>query len=132
MDRKAAIREYKESHRLTGVYQIRNKVNGKVWIDSSTNVPAKFNRYRLQLNVGSHPSRSLQEDWREFGEGAFEFELLEPLEPRSDPNYDYASDLEALEDLWLEKVEPYDGQGYNQRKKTTEERLRMIAASRKL
>lgn len=132
MDRKAAIREYKDSHRPMGVYQIRNTVNGKVWIDSSVNVPAKFNRYRLQLNAGSHPSRTLQADWIELGETAFEFELLEPLEPRSDANYDYAEDLEVLEDLWLEKVGPYGDKGYNERKKTREERLRMIAANRKL
>ena len=132
MDRKAAIREYKDSHRPMGVYQIRNTVNGKVWIDSSTNVPAKFNRYRLQLDAGSHVSSTLQADWNEFGPDAFEFEMLEPLEPRSDLSYDYASDLEVLEDLWLEKLEPYGDKGYNERKKTREERLRMIAANRKL
>jgi hypothetical protein len=132
MDRKAAIRDYKSSHRPMGVYQIRNSVNGKVWIDSSVNVPAKFNRYRLQLDAGSHVSKDLQSDWNEFGPDAFEFELLEPLEPRSDPGYDYASDLEVLEDLWLEKLKPYDDKGYNERKKTREERLRMIAANRKL
>ena len=132
MDRKAAIREYKSSHRPMGVYQIRNTVNGKVWIDSSTNVPAKFNRYRLQLDAGSHVSSTLQADWNEFGPDAFEFEMLEPLEPRSDLSYDYASDLEVLEDLWLEKLEPYGDKGYNERKKTREERLRMIAANRKL
>lgn len=132
MDRKAAIREYKDSHRPMGVYQIRNTINEKVWIDSSVNVPAKFNRYKLQLNAGLHPSKTLQADWNEFGEDAFEFELLEPLEPRSDPNYDYAGDLECLEDLWFEKLEPYGEKGYNERKKTREERLRMIAANRKL
>ena len=132
MDRKAAIREYKDSHRPMGVYQIRNTINEKVWIDSSVNVPAKFNRYKLQLNAGSHPSKTLQADWNEFGEDAFEFELLEPLEPRCDPNYDHAGDLECLEDLWLKKLEPYGEKGYNERKKTREERLRMIAANRKL
>lgn len=126
MDRKAAIREYKLSHRPMGVFQIRNTANGKVWIDSSTNIPGKFNRHRLQLNVGSHVSRELQADWKEFGEAAFEFETLEPLEPRDDMSYDYASDLEVLKDLWLEKIEPYGDNGYNERKKTREERLQMI------
>jgi len=131
-DRRQAKLDYKLSHRPMGVYQIRNKVNGKVWIDSSNNVPAKFNRYRLQLDADSHPSKPLQSDWKELGADAFEFELLEPLEPRDDPSYDHASDLEVLEDLWLEKLEPYGDKGYNERKKTREERLRMIAANRKL
>jgi hypothetical protein len=132
IDKKAAILEYKMSHRPMGVYQIRNTVNGKVWIDSSTNVPAKYNRYRLNLELGSHPSKALQADWKEFGEEAFLFEMLEPLEPRDDLRYDYKSDLEVLEDLWLEKVEPYGDKGYNEPKKSREERLRMIAANRKL
>jgi hypothetical protein len=39
--------------------------------------------------------------------------------------------LEVLEDLWLEKLLPYSEKGYNEPKKTTEERLQMIRANRK-
>lgn len=113
-----------------GVYSIRNRRTGKIWIDSSIDIPSRINRYRMQLTSGMHPSKALQADWNEFGPDAFEFETLEPLEPRSDPKYDYRSDLEVLEDLWLEKLEPYGEKGYNERKKTREERLRMIAANR--
>ena len=44
----------------------------------------------------------------------------------------HSADLETLEDLWLEKLEPFGDNGYNERKLTREERLRMIAANRKL
>jgi hypothetical protein len=37
----------------------------------------------------------------------------------------------VLEDLWLEKLEPYGEKGYNERKLSREERLRMIAANKK-
>jgi hypothetical protein len=74
----------------------------------------------------------MQADWNEFGESAFEFETMEPLEPREDPNYDYKSDLATLEELWIEKVQPFGDMGYNERKLTREERLQMIAANRKL
>lgn len=132
MDRKAALLEYKLSHRPMGVFQIRNTTNDKVLVDSSTNIPGKINRHRFALNMGSHSSKALQADWNELGETHFEFETIEPVEPRDDPNYDYAADLVTLEDLWLEKLEPYGEKGYNERKKTREERLRMIAANRKL
>jgi hypothetical protein len=56
--------------------------------------------------------------------------LLEDVTPKDDPNYDYKADLEFLEDLWLEKLEPYGERGYNEKKKTREERLQMIAAKR--
>lgn len=130
IDKKAAIREYKLSHRPMGVFQIRNKFSGKVLIDSSINVPGKINRHTLQLNIGSHSNKTLQADWKEFGPDAFEFETLEPLEPRDDPNYDYAADLSVLEELWLERASPFGENGYNEKKLTREERLQMIAANR--
>jgi hypothetical protein len=132
MNKKEAIRDYKLSHRPMGVFQIRNKTNDKVFIDSSNNIPGKINRHKFALNAGQHVSKSLQADWNELGESAFEFETVEPLEPRDDPQYDYRSDLTTLEDLWLEKVQPFDERGNNQRKMSRGERLRMIAANRKV
>ena len=132
MDKAAAKLEYKLGHRPMGVFQIRNRNTGKVFVDSSTNIPGKINRHKFSLNAGLHPSKELQIDWNEVGEAAFVFETLEPVEPRDDQNYNYAADLEVLEDLWLEKLQPYEAKGYNERKKTREERLRMIAANRKL
>jgi len=115
-----------------GVFQIRNRANDRLFVDSSTNIPGRINRHRFSLNAGLHNSKTLQADWKEFGEEVFEFETLEPVEPREDLNYDYASDLETLEDLWLEKLEPYGDKGYNERKMTRDERLQMIRANRKL
>ena len=131
MNKKDAIREYKMSHRPMGVFQIRNTRNEKVFIDSSNNIPGKINRHKFALNAGQHASKTLQADWNQFGESAFAFETVEPLEPRDDPRYDYKSDLDTLESLWLEKIEPYDDKGYNKRKMTREERLRMIATNRR-
>lgn len=131
MDKKAAIREYKLAHRPMGVFQILNKANGKVFLDSSNNVPGKINRHRFALNLGNHASKSLQNDWNELGEDAFEFETLEMVEPRDDPNYDHKADLDVLLELWLEKLEPFGDKGYNERKMTRGERLQMIAANRR-
>ena len=131
MDKKEAIREYKMSHRPMGVFQIANKVNGKVLVDVSNNIPGKVNRHKFALNAGSHENKGLQADWKEFGPDSFEFETLEPLEPRDDPSFDYKSDLDTLLELWLEKVEPFGDKGYNEQKMTREERLQMIAANRK-
>jgi len=111
-----------------GIYLIRNLVNGKVFVGSSVDLPAMFNRLRFQLAAGAHPNKPLEADWKLFGGPKFEFEVLEELVHRDDPNYDYKADLEALEDLWLEKLEPYGEKGYNEKKKTREERLRMIAS----
>lgn len=132
MDKKNAILEYKLSHRPMGVFQIGNTVNDRGSVDSSINVPGKINRHKFQLNAGVHPGKSLKSDWNEHGEAAFEFEILEDVMPREDPAYNYAADLDFLENLWLEKLMPSGERGYNERKKTREERLRMITANRKL
>ena len=113
-----------------GIFLIRNLVNDKVFVGSSMNLDAMFNRIRFQLYAGAHTIKSLESDWKQLGSSKFTFEVLEEIVPRDDPNYNYAADLETLEDLWLEKLEPYDDKGYNERKKTREERLRMIADKR--
>ena len=113
MDRKSIIREYKDTHRPMGVYMIKNKVNGKVLIGSSTNLPAILNRYRAELKMGSCRNILLQNEWQQFGSDAFEFVEAELLEPLDDPNYDPSEDLKFLEELWTEKLSPYGDKGYN-------------------
>lgn len=131
MDKKAAKLAYKASRRPMGVFAVRNLVNGKVFVGSSTDLSAIFNRIRFQLYAGAHPVKELEADWKRYGTGKFEFEVLEELPPQTDSNYDPAADLETLEDLWLEKLQPFGDKGYNEKKLTREERLRMIAANRK-
>ncbi len=62
MDKKALIREYKETSRPMGVYCIRNTVNGKLLIGKSIDLPSILNRQRAQLRSGSHPNPTLQTD----------------------------------------------------------------------
>ncbi len=117
MDKKALIREYKETPRPMGVFQVRNTVNGKVFIGTSVNLPAMLNRQQSQLRFGGHPNKQLQKDWAEFGPEAFEFEVLDTLPPPARPDYDPSNDLRALEELWLDKLSPFDERGYNARPK---------------
>jgi len=121
-------KEYKLNHRPMGIYQIRNMVNEKVLIGASLNLPGVFNKYKLQLRMGSHLNRALQSEWNEFGAKCFAFEILDEITPKE--GRDHQEELAFLEDLWLEKLEPYGDRGYNEKKKTKEERLRLIARNR--
>lgn len=113
IDKKAKIREYKNTPRPMGIFQIKNTRNGKVLIGSSKDVPAILNRYRTELKLGNCRNRVLQEEWNECGPEAFAFEELETLKPLDDPEYDPAEDLRFLEELWAEKLKPYGDKGYN-------------------
>lgn len=113
MDRKAKIRAYKDKLRPMGVYQIRNKVNGKLLIGLSVDLTAILNRCRAELKMGSFRNLALQKEWKEFGPDRFEFKALETLEAMDDPTYDPGEDLKVLEALWIEKLSPFGASGYN-------------------
>ena len=104
-DRKALIREYKQTPQPAGVYCVRNTATGKSLIGSSVNLPGMLNRQRFQLEHGSHPDRELQSDWKTLGPEAFEFEVLDRLKPRDEPGYDPTEDLRTLKEMWLEKLQ---------------------------
>jgi hypothetical protein len=129
-DKKRLKQEYKQNPRPMGVFLIRNMVNEKVFIGVSLDLPGIINRHKFQLTMGNHPNTRLQSEWNEFGSESFAFEILDRLNPQDDPHFDYREDLAFLEDLWLEKLQPYDDLGYNERKLSREEKLRRIAANR--
>ena len=104
IDRKARIRQYKETLRPAGVFRVRNTATGKSLVGSSPNLPGTLNRHRFQLERGSHPSRELQADWNALGAGAFDFEVLDQLKPSDKPDDDPTEDLKVLKELWLENL----------------------------
>lgn len=104
IDRKARIREYKETPRPAGIYRVRNIKTGKSLIGSTANLPGMLNRQRFQLENGSHPDKELQRDWDELGPDMFEFDVLDQLESRNEPAYDPTGDLRALKEMWIEKI----------------------------
>ena len=130
--KKELIKEYKQNHRPMGVYQIRNTVNNKVFVGASLNLPGILNRHKFALNMGSHSCKTLQAEWNEYGSESFVFEILDELTPREDPKYNYADELACLVEMWLENLQPYGDRGYNEKKKSKDEKLRQIASKRSL
>jgi hypothetical protein len=96
-----------------GVYRVRNTVNGKSFIGTARDLPGVLNSQRFQLSMGSHKNRALQQDWNDLGPDAFAFEVLDPLDPQDTPGYNPADDLRALEQLWLERLQPFGERGYH-------------------
>ncbi len=65
---------------VSGIYVIRNKTNGKIYIGSSKNIRRRMHEHRSELRRGIHDNDHLQKAWRKYGEDAFEFEVLEQCE----------------------------------------------------
>lgn len=118
MDRKALIRQYKETRKTAGVFRVRNLTNDKSLVGKSADVPSMLNRERAQLRTGTHMNRALQSDWKTLGADAFAFEILDTLTPPADkPDWDPTDDLRLLEEMWLEKLQPFGERGYNAERK---------------
>lgn len=112
-DRRKALKDaYKEMKTEAGVYQIRNTVNGKVLVSATPNLKTMEGK-RFQLQMGSHKNPELQVEWKQYGEGAFEFEVLEVLEEKEEPKFARDDALHQLEQKWLDKLQPYGDKGYN-------------------
>ncbi|MFU1795297.1 DUF2087 domain-containing protein [Paenibacillus azoreducens] len=119
--RKELVNEYMNTPRPMGVLQIRNKENGKIYVTSGMNLPGVINGQKAKLSSDFHVSPSLQKDWKELGEEAFAFEILEELKPDPQAANDlsqqkiYTEKVKKMEEKWLEKLQPYGEKGYNRR-----------------
>jgi group I intron endonuclease len=115
--RKELKEEYKLIKYKMGVFQITNKVNGKIFIGSSLDLDAIWHAQKLQLSVGMHQNTELQKDWNQFGAENFSYDILEEIKQTEDPKIDYKKEVKALEELLIEEIQPFDNKGYNKKKR---------------
>ena len=106
-------RTYKQNIPDMGIYQIKNKVNGKIYIDSSKNLDGTRNSRLFQLKMGKIVfNRELQKELNEFGADCFEFLVLDVLD-NLEPGDNIDRLLTSLELHWLDKLQPFGERGYN-------------------
>ncbi|MBU2513174.1 GIY-YIG nuclease family protein [bacterium] len=113
MNKKEIIRKYKETVQPMGVYQIKNLKNHKLFIGSTKDIRARINRIKFQLKTGSYSHKEIQQDYFEAGETGFSVEVLDLLSTIEHLDENYDEELELLEQLWLDKIQPYGDKGYN-------------------
>ena len=109
--RKELLEQYKEIKTYMGVVRVKNKVNGKIFINSYPNLKNKWLMIRMQLQLGQFVNAELQNDWNKLGADAFEYEELERKE--ADKVTDMRWELKQMLRKWLERLRPYGDQGYN-------------------
>ena len=96
-----------------GIFQIKNKLEGKVLLGSSLNLHGPLNKHRFMLSTGSHENAALQADYKRLGADAFVFEELEVVKVKDDPAFSVSDELARLEEIWLDRLEPLAPGGYN-------------------
>jgi len=107
---------YKEKKFKMGVFQIRNIINNKIYIDSSTDLVAIWNRHKYQLYNGLHLNITLQKEWTEFGQENFIYEILSEIKQDETRTIDYRKEVKQFEAMFIEELQPFDESGYNIRR----------------
>lgn len=82
--------------RLIGIYQIRNLVDGKLYVGSAIDILNRWSWHECKLEDGGHCNQKLLRAWRKHGAAAFIFEILECCE---------RAQLLQREQFWLDKLD---------------------------
>lgn len=91
---------------VSGIYKIRNSINGKFYIGSAVNILKRWNLHLHYLRRGEHHSQHFQRAFVKYGEAAFQLEVIETTLPTR-------SVLLAREQFYLDAFGPFKNFGYN-------------------
>ena len=103
--RREMSRRARDAFPPMGVYIVRDKQTGQVLVASSRNVHAAINRAQFELRLRSHANKTLQAAWDQSGPERFDFEIVDLLKEKDDPDFDYDAELRALEQLYHEEFQ---------------------------
>lgn len=79
-DRKQAIAEYKKRESVAGVFAIRCRATGEVWVGQALDLEKIQNRIWFTLRMGSHRNAELQRAWAAHGADNLSLDTLERIE----------------------------------------------------
>ncbi len=93
----------------SGIYKIRNIINGKLYIGSAAKISIRLIRHKCDLNKKRHDNILLQRAWNKYGSDAFEFKIIEVIiEPTKQK-------LIEREQFWIDWLKCVAPNGYNLR-----------------
>ena len=72
--------EYKSMKFRAGIYQIINKPENKIYLQTTLDLDRAFNSDIFQLKGNLHFNKNLQSDWNKLGAESFEFKTFDELE----------------------------------------------------
>lgn len=62
---------------IIGIYSIKNLINGKVYVGSSSDIRKRWSTHKRMLDNNEHYNEHLQKSWNKYGEKNFDFKIIE-------------------------------------------------------
>jgi len=84
--------------KISGIYRVLNKINGKMYIGSAVNIKKRWAQHRRDLRGNKHHSQYLQNSWAKYGEENFVFEVILDVEDKNN--------LIKWEQVWMDALKP--------------------------
>ena len=119
----------KDLTKQTGVFLIRNVVNGKLYVGSaSKSFKLRWQNHLKLLKAGNHHSEKLQKDFDSYGKDSFEFEIALTCGPKNCLFYEqqFIDQLDVVHKGY--NVSPHAGAPMRGRKHSKEAKQKMRAA----
>ena len=105
MDKKELREQYRNRTVIGGIYTIKNTINGKVLLDSTTDLKGARNRFEF---FGC-PNPKMTADWSAQKGECFVFDVLEELEKDEiQTDKEFKDDLKILLEIWRDKFSSQD------------------------
>ncbi len=109
MNRKEMKENYKTRSMVGAIVAIRNKKNGKMFIQATQDMEGSRNRFAFARTTGSGLPIKVQNIWQQEGPDNFEWVVLEELKKGEGQSEDsFAEDMRILKEMWMEKISPDD------------------------
>lgn len=105
---KQSKREIKEQYKnravIGGVYCITCTGSGRSWIKSTKDLTGQLNKFNFFTSTDLCPEPGMNADWKQYGAGAFTFDVLEQLEKgETQTDKEFADDIRTMYEMLLEK-----------------------------
>ncbi|HEY6435149.1 MAG TPA: GIY-YIG nuclease family protein [Ignavibacteriaceae bacterium] len=115
LNKKQIKKDYKLQKQPTGIFAVHNISDNKMFIGTSTNLPSVLTRFDFTLKMGSFPFQDLINDYKILGEKYFKIKVLDELEVNDETEYELNRELNALEEMWIDKLKKEGVTFYNKK-----------------
>ncbi len=95
-----------KDHRISVIYRITNKINGRFYVGSSISLYTRYQNYKSCARAEKADNVLIQRAMRKHGFNNFTFDILEEVVPDK-------STLLSREQYWIDKLKPFYPVGYN-------------------